>query len=133
RLFASASSTATWARSSASRRSATAPRSASWASSACAWPGRDRRSHLRSPGPGLRDHQGAVPGGRPKVKRRPDGQASVERAFWEGLGGVCCVGEQAGLHSGVLPHYLVDLIGTGVEDADAGCAAAIADGADDSL
>jgi len=30
---------------------------------------------------GLRDHQGAVPGGRPKVIRRPHGQASREPAF----------------------------------------------------
>jgi len=54
-----------------------------------------------------------------------------EAALWEGLGGMYFVGEQAGLHGGVLPHYLVDLIGIGVEDADAGSAAAIADGADD--
>jgi hypothetical protein len=43
------------------------------------------------------------------------------------------VDEQARLHGGVLPHYPVDLAGIGVEDADASCAAAIADGADDGL
>ena len=102
------------------------------ASSACAWPGRPsippataRSGSARSPRRSTwRQAQG---------QRRPHGQASRERAFWEGLGGVYFVGEQAGLHSGVLPHYLVDLIGIGIEDADAGCAAAIADGADDSL
>ena len=101
------------------------------ASSACAWPGRRlippataRSGSTRSPRLSTwRQAQG---------QRRPHGQASRERAFWDGLGGVYFVGEQAGLHSGVLPHYLVDLIGIGVEDADAGCAAAIADGADDS-
>jgi len=87
RLFASASSAAAWARSSASRRSATTPRSTSWASSAGAWPGRpsvpratalagSTRSPRRSP---WRQAQG---------QRRPDGQASRERAFWEALGGV---------------------------------------------
>ena len=102
------------------------------ASSACAWPGRRlippataRSGSTRSPRLSTwRQAQG---------QRRPHGQASRERAFWDGLGGVYFVGEQAGLHSGVLPHYLVDLIGIGIEDADAGCAAAIADGADDSL
>ena len=34
-------------------------------------------------------------------------------------------------HAGVLPHYPVDLIGIGIEDADTCGAAAIADGADD--
>jgi ABC-type sugar transport system ATPase subunit len=82
---------------------------------------------------GLRGHQGAVPGGRPTGQTATARQASRERAFGEGLGGVYFVGERAGLHSGVLPHYLVDLIGIGIKDADAGCAAAIADGADESL
>ena len=102
------------------------------ASSACAWPGRRlippataRSGSTRSPRLSTwRQAQG---------QRRPHGQASRERAFWDGLGGVYFVGEQAGLHSGVLPHYPVDLIGIGIEDADAGCAAAITDGADDSL
>jgi len=102
------------------------------ARSACAWPGRRlippataRSGSTRSPRLSTwRQAQG---------QRRPHGQASRERAFWDGLGGVYFVGEQAGLHSGVLPHYPVDLIGIGIEDADAGCAAAITDGADDSL
>ena len=58
-------------------------------------------------------------------------RSSGERAFWEGLGGVYLVCEQASLHGGVVPHYLVGPVGIGIEDADPGCAAAIADGADD--